>query len=101
VRTLADGSLARPRASAAHDGRGQRGRRSACCLPKARLSGGVLHTNGCKATYAELSANGVTFLQEPTERPYGVEAVLRNDSGTWLALLRWLQASASGRLLAR
>jgi len=55
-------------------------------LAKGALSGGVLHTSDCRATYEELSANGVTFLQEPQERPYGIEAVLRDDSGTWFSL---------------
>ena len=29
---------------------------------------------------------GVTFLQEPADRPYGVEAVFRDDSGNWFSL---------------
>jgi catechol 2,3-dioxygenase-like lactoylglutathione lyase family enzyme len=29
---------------------------------------------------------GVTFLQEPAERPYGIEALLRDDSGNWFSL---------------
>lgn len=37
--------------------------------------------------FAELSAKGVTFLQEPSERPYGVEAVMRDNSGNWLVLV--------------
>jgi hypothetical protein len=32
-------------------------------------------------------AKGVTFLQDPSERPYGVEAVMRDNSGTWLVLV--------------
>jgi hypothetical protein len=28
----------------------------------------------------------VTFLQEPAERPYGIEAVLRDDSGNMWSL---------------
>lgn len=55
-------------------------------LDKGALSGGVLHTDDCRATYEDLSSKGVTFLQEPTERPYGVEAVLRDNSGTWFSL---------------
>jgi predicted enzyme related to lactoylglutathione lyase len=55
-------------------------------LAKGSLSGGVLHTSDCRRTYEELSANGVTFLQEPQERPYGIEAVLRDNSGTWFSL---------------
>jgi hypothetical protein len=29
---------------------------------------------------------GVTFLQEPAERPYGIEALFRDDSGNWFSL---------------
>jgi hypothetical protein len=35
----------------------------------------------------DLSAKGVTFLQEPADRPYGVEAVCRDNSGNWLVLV--------------
>lgn len=27
------------------------------------------------------------FLQEPTERPYGVEALMRDNSGNWMVLV--------------
>ncbi len=37
--------------------------------------------------FHELSAKGVTFLQEPADRPYGVEAVLRDNTGNWLVLV--------------
>jgi catechol 2,3-dioxygenase-like lactoylglutathione lyase family enzyme len=47
---------------------------------------GVLRTDDCRATYQELVANGVEFLEKPQRRPYGVEAVLRDDSGNWFAL---------------
>src|SRR6266542_1084020 len=33
-----------------------------------------------------LVAKGVTFLQEPAERPYGIEAVFRDNSGNWFSL---------------
>lgn len=51
---------------------------------------GVLSTDDCRRTFAELSARGVTFLQEPAERPYGIEAVLRDDSGNWFSLTQRL-----------
>ena len=28
----------------------------------------------------------MTFLQEPAERPYGIEALFRDDSGNWFSL---------------
>jgi catechol 2,3-dioxygenase-like lactoylglutathione lyase family enzyme len=55
-------------------------------IAKGALSGGVLETDDCRATYQDLKARGVTFLQEPAERPYGVEAVFRDDSGNWFSL---------------
>jgi catechol 2,3-dioxygenase-like lactoylglutathione lyase family enzyme len=51
-------------------------------------SGGLgLHVDDCRKTYEELSAKGVQFLQEPSDRPYGVEAVMRDNSGNWLVLV--------------
>ena len=40
------------------------------------------------ATYEELLAKGVTFLAEPAERPYGIEATLRDDSGNMMSLVQ-------------
>jgi catechol 2,3-dioxygenase-like lactoylglutathione lyase family enzyme len=51
-------------------------------------SGGLgLHVDDCRKTFEELSAKGVQFLQEPSDRPYGVEAVMRDNSGNWLVLV--------------
>jgi predicted enzyme related to lactoylglutathione lyase len=50
------------------------------------LGPGVLTTDDCHGTYKELSAKGVTFLSEPTERPYGIEAMMRDDSGNLISL---------------
>ena len=52
-------------------------------VAKGALSPGVMATSDCRADYRALSAAGVQFLQEPAARPYGVEAVLRDDSGNW------------------
>jgi len=56
-------------------------------LEKGGLGGIGLSVDDCRKTYEELSAKGVTFLQEPSDRPYGVEAVMRDDSGNWLVLV--------------
>lgn len=56
-------------------------------LAKGGIGGLGLKVDDCHKTFAELSAKGVTFLQEPAERPYGVEAVIRDDSGNWLVLV--------------
>ncbi len=55
-------------------------------VAKGALGHGVLRTDDCQKDYEDLSARGVVFLQEPSERPYGVEAVLRDDSGNWWSL---------------
>lgn len=51
------------------------------------LPGFGLAVEDCRKTFEELSAKGVTFLQEPAERPYGVEAVMRDNSGNWMVLV--------------
>jgi catechol 2,3-dioxygenase-like lactoylglutathione lyase family enzyme len=55
-------------------------------IAKGALGAGVMTTDDCRKTYEELSAKGVQFLSEPAERPYGVEAVFRDDSGNWFSL---------------
>jgi catechol 2,3-dioxygenase-like lactoylglutathione lyase family enzyme len=56
-------------------------------LEKGQLGGVGLHVDDCRRTYRELSAKGVTFLQGPSDRPYGVEAVMCDNSGNWLVLI--------------
>jgi catechol 2,3-dioxygenase-like lactoylglutathione lyase family enzyme len=46
-----------------------------------------LGVDDCKRTFEELSARGVEFIQEPSIRPYGTEAVCRDNSGNWLVLV--------------
>lgn len=55
-------------------------------LAKGALSGGAWNTDDCRKTYEQYSARGVEFLQVPQERPYGVEAVFRDNSGNWYSL---------------
>ena len=55
-------------------------------VAKGSLGGGVFATDDCRKTFQELSGKGVSFLQEPADRPYGVEAVFRDDSGNWFSL---------------
>jgi catechol 2,3-dioxygenase-like lactoylglutathione lyase family enzyme len=56
-------------------------------LEKGSMGGVGLAVDDCRKTFEELSAKGVTFLQEPADRPYGVEAVMRDNSGNWLVLV--------------
>lgn len=57
----------------------------------AQAAGGMpgvgLNVDDCRATYAELVAKGVEFIQPPEDRPYGVEALMRDNSGNWLVLV--------------
>jgi catechol 2,3-dioxygenase-like lactoylglutathione lyase family enzyme len=55
-------------------------------VAKGSLGAGVLRTDDVRTTYRELREQGVEFLQEPAERPYGIEAVFRDDSGNWFSL---------------
>jgi predicted enzyme related to lactoylglutathione lyase len=57
-------------------------------VAKGALGPGVLGTADCKATYDELKAKGVEFLSPPTERPYGVEAMLKDDSGNVFSMVQ-------------
>ena len=54
-------------------------------VAKGALSPGVIATTDCQGDYETLSARGVQFLQPPAQRPYGIEALLRDDSGNWFS----------------
>jgi len=57
-------------------------------VEKVGLSGGVLETADCQGTYDELRAKGVEFVHPPTERPYGIEALFKDDSGNWFSMVQ-------------
>lgn len=44
-------------------------------------------TDDCEGTSTELQSAGVTIVREPTERPYGVEAVFEDLYGNRFSLL--------------
>jgi len=51
-------------------------------VTKGRAGGHLFFTtDDCRKTYAELKAKGVEFTDEPTERPYGIDAGLRDPFG--------------------
>lgn len=56
-------------------------------LAQGNMGGFGLATDDCHQTFAELSAKGVEFTQPPSDRPYGVEAIMRDTSGNWLVLV--------------
>ena len=41
----------------------------------------ILVTDDCQRTYEDLKAKGVEFLEEPTERPYGIDCGFRDPFG--------------------
>jgi uncharacterized glyoxalase superfamily protein PhnB len=45
-----------------------------------------LVTDDCRASVEELKSRGVEFSEEPEERPYGIDAGLRDPSGNSLRL---------------
>ena len=55
-------------------------------IERGQMGCGVFQTDDCQATYEELKAKGVTFLSPPQERPYGIEAILKDNSGNWYSL---------------
>lgn len=55
-------------------------------MQKGVLGAGVFNTDDCRKTYEKLTAKGVQFLSPPAERPYGIEAVFKDNSGNWFSL---------------
>ena len=55
-------------------------------VAKGILGPGAFETTDCRGTYTQLSERGVTFLSEPTKRPWGTEATLRDNSGNWFSM---------------
>ena len=45
-----------------------------------------LTTEDCRASFEELKGRGVEFVEEPEERPYGIDAGFRDPSGNHLRL---------------
>jgi predicted enzyme related to lactoylglutathione lyase len=45
-----------------------------------------LTTDDCRASYEELKGRGVEFVEEPEERPYGIDCGFRDTSGNHIRL---------------
>ena len=45
-----------------------------------------LSTDDCQASYEELRARGVEFVDTPEQRPYGIDASFRDPSGNHIRL---------------
>lgn len=57
-------------------------------LDEGGMHGVGLNVDDCQATFEELSAKGVEFIQPPSQRPYDTEALCRDNSGNWLVLIQ-------------
>ena len=55
-------------------------------VQRGKLGAGVFDTTDCQATYEELSGKGVEFLSPPSEQPWGIGAVFKDNSGNWFSL---------------
>jgi catechol 2,3-dioxygenase-like lactoylglutathione lyase family enzyme len=51
-----------------------------------------LTTDDCQAAYQELKGRGVEFVEEPEERPYGIDSAFRDPSGNHLRLTQVREA---------
>jgi len=50
------------------------------------LGGCVFQTPDCRETYQELTKRGAEFIDPPADKFYGVEALLRDNSGNWFSM---------------
>jgi catechol 2,3-dioxygenase-like lactoylglutathione lyase family enzyme len=57
-------------------------------VAKGAAGGLFVSTDDCRASYEELRSRGVEFSEEPTERPYGVDAAFRDPSGNNIRLVQ-------------
>ena len=53
-----------------------------------------LTTDDCHASYEELKGRGVDFVEEPEERPYGIDSSFRDPSGNHIRLTQVREPAA-------
>jgi predicted enzyme related to lactoylglutathione lyase len=53
-----------------------------------------LTTEDCRAEYEELKGRGVEFVEEPEERPYGIDSSFRDPSGNHIRLTQVREMAA-------
>ena len=56
-------------------------------LDAGTMNGLGMNVDDCEKTYEDLVAKGVSFIYPPQKRPYGTEAVCRDNSGNWIVLV--------------
>ena len=57
-------------------------------MAKGAAGGLFFSTDDCRASYEELKGRGVEFQEEPTERPYGIDAAFRDPSGNHIRVVQ-------------
>jgi len=57
-------------------------------VEKGVMGPGGLLTDDVHAAYAELVKKGVKFVYPPKDQPYGIETILRDDSGNPFSLVQ-------------
>ena len=60
-------------------------------VAKGAAGGLFFSTDDCRASYEELKGRGVEFSEEPSERPYGVDAAFHDPSGNSIRLVQTTQ----------
>ncbi len=53
-----------------------------------------LTTDNCQAAYEELRGRGVEFVEQPEERPYGIDSSFRDPSGNHIRLTQVRELAA-------
>jgi catechol 2,3-dioxygenase-like lactoylglutathione lyase family enzyme len=57
-------------------------------MAKGAAGGLFFATDDCQATYQELKERGVEFTEEPSKRPYGIDAAFRDPSGNQVRIVQ-------------
>ena len=57
-------------------------------VAKGAAGGLFFSTDDCQASYEELKGRGVEFSEEPSQRPYGIDAAFRDPSGNNIRLVQ-------------
>ena len=55
-------------------------------VEKGAFGVGVFETDDIKGDYERLSGQGVEFVSPPKEQFYGIEAIVKDNSGNWFSL---------------
>jgi predicted enzyme related to lactoylglutathione lyase len=57
-------------------------------VAKGAAGGLFFSTDDCQASYEELKGRGVEFSEEPSTRPYGIDAAFHDPSGNSIRLVQ-------------